>query len=406
MCTTPGSGRRPTIDFGGATANAQIGLGGGVGLPSEIRNGTWDLGGNDLSLSTHYAVFGKDMNFVTKRRLLMGNGGDGAHLELLEGAGTVTFGGDSGGACNFLTVDRSYTSTITIRGGLMHFSSTVNASGGYFRTSCAQNNGLTPNSVVNIFGGEMRADKAITFSTAYNGEAQLANQCHGITTTTVSGTGLLNTPYLGEGLSSGTSRDKVYLTVKDGGTLEVGELRANAYGYVTNNFDGGVVKAKRDNALWLNDVAPAENYGHKWSIGSKGATFDLAGHSVGLNVQFAAAGDITVTNTAAAVGVFTFNQAMLPAARTLKVADRAALKLAQNTEFDGKVEFGNGSKVAIDAETKIKTNTVLLTAPAITGLPSGAIKNGSNYSCKLKIVDGEGQQSLVASASAMVIYLR
>ena len=406
--TSPGTGRRPIIDFGGATTAAQVGLGSVLNCPSEIRNGTWNLGNSEMKLGVNYVVFGEGMNFVTTSRLLMGNGNgnNGAHLELLEGAGTVAFGGNSSGVCNFLTVDTSYTSTITIRGGLMHFSSTVNRDGGYFRTSCAQNNSLTPNSIIEVFGGEMRADKAITLSTPYNGEAQLANPSHGTTTATISGTGLVNTPYLGEGMTSGASRDKVYLTVKDGGTLEVGELRANAYGSVTNTFDGGVVKAKKDNAQWLNDVTPAENYGHKWSIGAKGLTFDLAGYSVGVNVAFAATGDIVVTNTATTAGTFTLNQTLLPAARTLKLSGGTMLRLGEGTAFDGKVAFDKGSEVVVDESVKVKLNTVLLTASAITGLPSGIVKNGRPYSCRLKIEDVEGGQSLVACAGAMVIYVR
>ena len=52
------------------------------------------------------------------------------------------------------------------------------------------------------------------------------------------------------------------------------------------------------------------------------------------------------------------------------------------------------------------TVTVLLTASAITGLPSGIVKNGRPYSCRMKIEDVEGGQSLVACAGAMVIYVR
>jgi len=393
----------PVIDFGGAeVAAGQLGLGGPVGAGVTLRNGNWQGGANSFALGTMTLVFGEGMSYQTTGRFVSGwNSGNGT-LVLNPGAGTVKFGGDSAGLCNFISVDSGNETTVDVRGGLLHFSS-ENGSGGYLRLAAAGWK-QGPKGRLFVSAGEVRADKQIALVSAYNGTGN-SNTQNGTATVVVGGTGLITTPLLSLGIDGGSLRPTANLAVTNGGVLAVGELRCHAQVTANCDFNGGTIRATKDNANWL-----ANNAGgvHTYMLGESGITLDTAGHDVGANLAFAAAstGDITLVGG----GSFTFNSGFaLPAARTFNVGSTGVLALSkeQPPSITGRVAFESGAAVKLPNGNYVGELVKVLSATTITGKPSKVLINDKEYAGIWRVVNNDnGGQDLLFRLGGLVIYFK
>jgi autotransporter-associated beta strand protein len=282
-----------TLDLGGNTQALTAGtftLGDGAVL----RNGTFNY--RDTSWSPKFGAsvsFGTGGSFTTPHRLLLK---DAQALTLTADAGTSVFGGDGANSCNFVGVDDARSNTVTVAGGSLNF--TNMASGAGFMRLGANGTATTkPIGVLNVSGGEVNVGHAMGLGTRHDnrlaaayGEGVLnlsgGSVNVGTGSSTATGNGRLGWLYLGNGHGSTASKSTLNL---NGGTLSVVQIEAGASGVNTLHLNGGTLRARADNATFLNG---ANLMAHVYE---RGLTLDTADYDVGVGVNLSGAGTLTKT---------------------------------------------------------------------------------------------------------------
>jgi len=220
-----------TLDLGGGVQNVPSGNF-AMNNNAVVQNGTVNFRNASWSPGTSAAVtFGPGGGMrCLNRLLLMG----GQTLTLAAGAGSVCFGGDTGGSANYIGVDNSSTNTVIVNGGSLDFTNSASGAG-YLRI--AANSG-PPLGTLTVSNGAVNVGHSMNMGARWdNGNTA----CYGVATLNVNG-GAVN---VGTGTSTGTgggNRGWLYLgnanagTVSrntinlNGGTLSLIQLECGAYG--------------------------------------------------------------------------------------------------------------------------------------------------------------------------------
>ncbi len=247
---------------GGMIQNGSVSLSNTSWSPSGMANVTIGVGGG----------------LTGSNRLLLNSG---QTLTLVSGAGSVCFGGDTGGSANYIGVDNASTNTIIVNGGSLDYTNSA-AGAGYLRI--AANSG-PPVGTLTVNNGAVNVGHSMNMGARWSNGNDAA--CTGVATLNVNG-GAVN---VGTGTSTGTgggTRGWLYMgnahagTVSrstinlNGGTLSLIQLECGAYGTNTLNFNGGTLKARADNASFVNGARLVCN------VDAGGAVIDTAGYKVGL----------------------------------------------------------------------------------------------------------------------------
>lgn len=244
-----------------------------------LSNASWSPGANaNVSIGVGGGI-------VCPNRLLLNNR---QTLTLAPGAGSVCFGGDTGGSANYIGVDGNTTNAITVNGGSLDLTNSASGAG-YLRI--AANAGppvgyLTVNAGAVNVGHSMnmgaRWDNGVVACTGVatltltNGEVNV-----GTGTSTGTGGGNRGWLYMGNGAAGTVSRSTINL---NGGTLSLSQLEAGAYGTHAFNFNGGTLKARTNNLTFFNGANLA------CSVGAGNAVIDTAGFKVGIAANLLGSG--------------------------------------------------------------------------------------------------------------------
>lgn len=244
-----------------------------------LSNASWSPGANAN------ITFGVGGGIVSPNRLLLNNR---QTLTLVPGAGSVCFGGDTGGSANYIGVDGNTTNAITVNGGSLDLTNSA-AGAGYLRI--AANSG-PPVGYLTVNGGAVNVGHSMNMgarwdngAVACSGVATLTltnGEVHvGTGTSTGTGGGNRGWLYMGNGAAGTVSRSTINL---NGGTLSLIQLEAGAYGSNTFNFNGGTLKARTNNLTFFNGANLA------CAVGAGGAVIDTEGFKVGIGSNLSGSG--------------------------------------------------------------------------------------------------------------------
>jgi len=282
-----------TLDLGGNTQALTAGnftLGDGAVL----RNGTLNYRDESWSPKAGSSVsFGTGGSFTTLHRLLLR---DAQSLTLTADAGASAFGGGSADSCNFIGVDTVGTNAVTVAGGSLNFTNMASGAG-YLRLGANGTTMIKPCGILNVSGGEVNVGHTMGLGTRYdNGSAAAYGEGVlnlsggevnvGTGSSTETKNGRFGWLYLGNGHGSTASKSTVNL---DGGTLSVVQIEAGASGVNTLNLNGGTLKARADNATFLNGDNLTAN------VCERGLILDTADCDVGVGVNLSGIGALTKT---------------------------------------------------------------------------------------------------------------
>ena len=358
------------LDVGGYSQSLSVA--GFVFNGGTLQNGLISLSNASWSPGTSANVsIGVGGGIVSPNRLLLNN----KHtLTLAPGAGSVCFGGDTGGSANYIGVDGNTTNAITVNGGSLDLTNSASGAG-YLRI--AANSG-PPVGYLTVNGGAVNVGHSMNMGARWDNGGVA---CTGVATLTLTngemnvgtgsstGTGGGNRGwlYMGNGTAGTVSRSTINL---NGGTLSLIQLEAGAYGANTFNFNGGTLKARTNNMSFLNGANLA------CTVGAGGAVIDTEGFKVGIGSNLSGsglagglvkrgAGTLVLSGSNTYGGVTSVEQGTLKLAALSGVATNGATQLAS--------EALGALKLRLDASeaSTLFTNSNGSGAVTVSGQPVG-----------------------------------
>lgn len=337
-----------------------------------VQNGAVKYRNVSWSPSSGASVaFGVGGGFICSNRMvLMG----GQTVTLSAGAGSVCFGGDTGGSANFIGVDNVTTNAIIVNGGSLDYTHSLYGAG-YLRIAA---NLSRPYGSLTVNDGAVNIGHSMNMGAKWDNSAA---ECNGVAALTINGgevnvgTGASTATaggnrgwlYLGNGHASTVSRSTINL---NGGTLSLIQFECGAYGTNTVNFNGGTLKARADNASFVNGARLVCN------VGAGGALIDTDGHKVGLNANLLGSG-ISSRLVKRGAGTLTFGGSNTCSGAT--VVEQGTLALSAGAVFPSTVatplsdEALGSLKLRLDASvlSGLFTNSNGSGAVTVSGQPVG-----------------------------------
>ena len=244
-----------------------------------LSNASWSPG------ASANVIIGAGGGIVGLNRLLLNNR---QTLTLDPGAGSVCFGGDTGGSANYIGVDGNTTNAIIVNGGSLDLTNSA-SSAGFLRIAA---NAGPPVGYLTVNGGAVNVGHSMNMGARWDNSVA---DCFGVATLTLTG-GEVNVGtgtsagtgggnrgwlYLGNGSAGTVSRSTINL---NGGTLSLIQLEAGAYGANAFNFNGGTLKARTNNLTFFNGANLA------CTVGAGNAVIDTAGFKVGIAANLLGSG--------------------------------------------------------------------------------------------------------------------
>jgi autotransporter-associated beta strand protein len=279
------------LDLGGGTQNMTSGsltMNNGAAIQNgtiKYLNSSW----SPVNLSS--VTFGAGGGFCSANRLLMYGG---QTLTLASGAGLSAFGGNGSDACNLIGVDNGTTNALVVNGGSLNFTNAADGAG-YLRLAANGSAATRPIGSLTVNGGVLNVGHAMGLGGRFDNGASAA---YGVASFTLNGgsvnlgtgnntqtsNGNCGWLYLGNNTAGTASKSTVSL---NGGTLSLVQLESGAYGTNTLTVNGGTLKARRDNATFVNGATLA------CAVGINGVAIDTAGFNVGIDANLTGIGSLT-----------------------------------------------------------------------------------------------------------------
>ena len=307
--------------------------------------------------TTRAATYSTNTDYTTSGRLLIGyNSTAVGTLTMTTGAGTLTFGGDTGNNCNFIGVD-SGNGTLNCNAGVLNFNNPAGSSytvnSGFLRIGA--NNSST--GLLSINGGTVNVGTSVSISTRFNFDIGNAASSSG-TLTLSSGAlnigtgvaydgsntgGMLGYLYLGNNATNLTGSATVNL---NGGTLSLVRFATGSGGGTkTINLAGGTLQARASTANFL-DAAT----GLAVNVKDGGVTFDTG-----------------TNNITVAASLLHFNGATTD---SLTKTGAGTLTLSATNTYTGATTVNSGT-------LKIKSGSLTNTAITVAGTGTFAVHPSS-----------------------------
>ncbi len=223
-------------------------------------------------------------------------------VNINEGA-YVKVGGDSGGYCNFIGIDRPASGKVVvgnsaylnINGGTVWC--TTSGGGAGILAVGNKDNGVTSSLTLN--SGTLKVEGSMRSSTAFD---SLAGGKSSGTITINGGEATVGTFYLGSSsASSGTST-----LILNGGKLTVNEMNFQQYNGQVFTWGNGTLVAARNNIFVVNNYTTANNKTRTMQITGSSSYFDTAGYAQSVPA-FTGTGKLCLTGG----GAVTFEQTSL-----------------------------------------------------------------------------------------------
>ena len=275
------------LDLGGysqSLSTAGFVFNGGV-----LQNGVVSLSNASWSPGSYANVaIGVGGGLTDSSRLLL-NGGQ--TVTLSSGAGSVCFGGDTGGSANYIAVDATNTNMVFVNGGSLDLTNSTSGAG-YLRIGANGSSSVKPVGFLTVNGGAVNVGHSMNMGARWDNSVA---DCFGVATLAITG-GEVNVGtgtsagtgggnrgwlYLGNGSAGTVSRSTINL---NGGTLSLIQLEAGAYGANAFNFNGGTLKARTNNLTFFNGANLA------CTVGAGNAVIDTAGFKVGIAANLLGSG--------------------------------------------------------------------------------------------------------------------
>jgi autotransporter-associated beta strand protein len=331
-----------------------------------LSNASWSPG------ASANVLIGVGGGIVSPNRLLLNNR---QTLTLAPGAGSVCFGGDTGGSANYIGVDNNTTNSIIVNGGSLDFTNSA-AGAGYLRIAA---NAGPPVGTLTVNNGAVNVGHSMSMGARWSNGSDAA--CTGVATLTLTngevtvgtgtgtgtGGGSRGWLYMGNSHAGTVSRSTINL---NGGTLSLIQLEAGAYGTHAFNFNGGTLKARANNATLVNGANLTCN------VGAGGAVIDTDGYTVGLAANLPGVGSTgglvkRGLGTLTLSGSNTYSGVTSVEAGTLRLAVRSSLQTTTVTRLSA--ETLASLKLRLDASdaSTLFTNSNGSGAVTASGQPVG-----------------------------------
>ena len=280
-----------TLDLGGGAQNVSSGTF-TMNNGAVVQNGTVYFRNTSWSPGTAASVtFGAGGGFCCAHRLLM-NGGQ--TMTLGSSSGLCAFGGNGSDASNIVGGDNGSTNTLTVNGGLLSITNAPDGAG-YLRLAANGVSGTRPYGSITVNGGVLNVGHTMGMGGRFDNGASAA---YGVATFTMNGgevnvgtgnssytnNGNCGWLYLGNNSTATVSQSTVNL---NGGTLSLVPLEGGADGTNVLFFNGGTLRARRNNASFINGDKLA------CTLGANGAVIDTAGFNVGIDADLTGFGGLT-----------------------------------------------------------------------------------------------------------------
>ncbi len=240
----------------------------------------YDTAGGTTSIDSDYYYDGTDRFIIFQGTV---NLNEGAYIKL---------GGDSGGACNFIGVDRSSSGVLNINGGTF-WCSTDNGAGVLGVGN--NNNGVT--STLNLNSGLLRVDTQLRSSTLWSD----LTGCKSSGTVNINGGTAIVKQYCIGASSSNTGTSTLNL---NGGSLAVSQFSVLAYNGQVFKWGNGTLVASNANIFAVATYAGSKS--RSMTITGAPASFDTAGYAQAIPA-FTGTGRLRLTGG----GAVTFEESTL-----------------------------------------------------------------------------------------------